>query len=187
MDHDFRGSSVCAYFNCCDDVFHRRPVLFALLGEVDNEFRGRCGLELEEYPPKGLFCHLGCLAVASDFSKRGIGGNLSRIALENASAAGFVTSFAEATSYYSAAALSKCGMEPVHSIMYATWRQPKEESASTNHVSTGLHVDTTELGEMMRGEGVGSERMPPPLASVPLPHTGVSLMVIDHARNTTSK
>jgi GNAT superfamily N-acetyltransferase len=103
------------------------PVLFELLGLVDDEFKRRC--VGEGLPPQGRFNHLCCLAVAPTFARRGIGGALSRLVLANAGTTGYRTSFAEATSHFSKVVLLWDGGDLFGSVCNMAWIRTERKGA----------------------------------------------------------
>ena len=82
------------------------------------------------------------IAVHTDYGKRGIGGILTKLLVENIKKKGFWLAFAECSSEFSTRALLKHGAQKRHSIPYKSWEhrgayplsQPTEPHTSMNLV-----------------------------------------------------
>ena len=72
-------------------------------------------------PAQGVICEMIALAVHKDYGRRGIGGILTKLLMQNAKKQGFRISFAECSSAFSTRALEKYGAKTEHSIEYKTW------------------------------------------------------------------
>ena len=123
-----------------DALLARHPgfgAVFALIEQAEHSYlesRGGGG-----HVEALLYCHLWCVAVDPAFSRRGIGGALTRRALDAARALGFRETFAEATGAFSARALAKCGMHAEATYPYAAVRDLAGIVAAP-HVETALMV-----------------------------------------------
>ena len=73
---------------------------------------------------QGVMCHMVCVAVHKDFGRRGIGGHLTRLCMENCKKQGYYIAYAECSSLYSTRALVKFGGVTEKTIDYKTYMTP---------------------------------------------------------------
>ena len=86
-------------------------------------------------PVAGIMCHLLSVAVKKDYGRRGIGGCLTNLAIQNARNQGYHVCYSECSSAFSTKALTKHGMKSEKVIDYATFR------ISSNHGETWKNGD----------------------------------------------
>ena len=110
-------------------IYRRNPELGTIL-EVMDRIKKPMEKEYNEIRKKhklgesGVFLELTAIAVHKDYGKRGIGGHLTNLTVENAKKAGYWIAFAECSSAFSTRALEKFGAKTEYSIDYKTFEIP---------------------------------------------------------------
>ena len=100
----------------------------AELDEVMNQLNVNLNKEIEQITKKnklktkkGVVCEMLAVGVHKDYSGRGIGKELTNLALQNSKNKGFCISKAECSSLYSTKALIKNGGVVEHTVDYETF------------------------------------------------------------------
>ena len=93
---------------------------------------------------QGVICEMQCVAVHKDYKRRGIGGILTNLLVENAKKQGYWMCFAECTSAYSTKALENHGAKTEFSIDYKTYSHggstPFADTITEPHTKANLVV-----------------------------------------------